>query len=405
MNELNSCQLKATEDFIQFMHSDSSELIISGAAGTGKTFLMKHLIEEVAPKFPRYTVALTATLNKAAHVLSEMVGQPAKTIHSFLNLKPKEDFKTGKTTITKNKGYKIHFETLLFIDEYSYIDSELLELIRDTLHASKIVYLGDKDQLNPINASVKTITELTTQMRTKQAGIKHLVQGYREAVTTSTFPKLVTLDSSVIHLSDEEAQSKIDEYFYEKDCTAKILVYTNTRVKEYTNHISYIRKENSIYNIGSQVICSSFYQINDRESLHAEQSMTITDVLEAAPLKLKGAVIEALGLQVITDLGSNQLIHVCPNDEHLKEVLKHFIRLKDWRTVFQIKGYFADIRGCEVQTTHKAQGSTYDTVFIDLTDISKCTRPDIAARLLYVATSRAKNQVYLIGNLTTKYGG
>ncbi|WP_399498890.1 C-terminal helicase domain-containing protein, partial [Streptomyces sp. P17] len=53
----------------------------------------------------------------------------------------------------------------------------------------------------------------------------------------------------------------------------------------------------------------------------------------------------------------------------------------------------------------KAQGSTYDSVFIDLSNISKVTQPDVAARMLYVAFTRARSKVYLYGQLAKRFGG
>ena len=43
--------------------------------------------------------------------------------------------------------------------------------------------------------------------------------------------------------------------------------------------------------------------------------------------------------------------------------------------------------------------STYDKVFVDLDDISKCNSGNTIARMLYVACSRPKSKLYLIGDL------
>jgi ATP-dependent exoDNAse (exonuclease V) alpha subunit len=57
------------------------------------------------------------------------------------------------------------------------------------------------------------------------------------------------------------------------------------------------------------------------------------------------------------------------------------------------------------KTVHKSQGSTHDDVYIDLGNISTCHNPNQAARMLYVAFSRARNRVFLFGQLAEKYGG
>jgi ATP-dependent exoDNAse (exonuclease V) alpha subunit len=58
-----------------------------------------------------------------------------------------------------------------------------------------------------------------------------------------------------------------------------------------------------------------------------------------------------------------------------------------------------DLRAAYAQTVNKSQGSTYDRVFIDLDDIRRCNSGDQIARMLYVAVSRAREQVFLTGDL------
>ncbi len=54
---------------------------------------------------------------------------------------------------------------------------------------------------------------------------------------------------------------------------------------------------------------------------------------------------------------------------------------------------------------HKSQGSEYDTVFVDLTNIGKCRVPSDVARMCYVSITRASKQVILYGSLPPKYCG
>jgi exodeoxyribonuclease-5 len=42
---------------------------------------------------------------------------------------------------------------------------------------------------------------------------------------------------------------------------------------------------------------------------------------------------------------------------------------------------------------------------VDLTNISTCTIPNQAARMLYVAFSRARTRVIMYGNLAPRFGG
>ena len=95
-----------------------------------------------------------------------------------------------------------------------------------------------------------------------------------------------------------------------------------------------------------------------------------------------------------------------PTDRsHFNELVKYYKRQKNWERYFYLKQNFPDLRPRDAATVHKSQGSTYDSVFVDLGNISTCHQADQAARMLYVAFSRAKTKVYVYGDLAAKYGG
>ena len=90
---------------------------------------------------------------------------------------------------------------------------------------------------------------------------------------------------------------------------------------------------------------------------------------------------------------------------HFTALLNYYRKQKDWFKYFMLKNTYPDLRPKDASTVHKAQGSTFDTAFIDLTDLSTCRDKNQAARLLYVAFSRARNRVVLYGDLAEKFGG
>ena len=70
----------------------------------------------------------------------------------------------------------------------------------------------------------------------------------------------------------------------------------------------------------------------------------------------------------------------------------------DYAVLSAIDTSWVDLRAAYACTVNKAQGSTFDKVFIDLDDISRCNSGDQIARMLYVACSRARHHVYLTGD-------
>jgi superfamily I DNA/RNA helicase len=90
-----------------------------------------------------------------------------------------------------------------------------------------------------------------------------------------------------------------------------------------------------------------------------------------------------------------------PNDR--EEVLKYWKSRKKWDRFFKFRDNHPDLRSVAASTTHKAQGSTYDEVIVDLADIGKCTQDEMAARLQYVALTRPKNRIYIRGKLPERF--
>src|SRR5690606_30664104 len=131
---LTQGQKEAADAFFEFLMTEDKTFAISGSAGVGKTFLMGYLANDVMKKYeqacrlievkPEYSsVVFTATTNKAAEVLEQSLGKPVQTIHSYLGLKVKEDYRTGKTKLEKTSNYRIRSQMIVFIDECSMIDS------------------------------------------------------------------------------------------------------------------------------------------------------------------------------------------------------------------------------------------------------------------------------------------
>ena len=136
---LNQGQKHAADKFFKFLFSQDQEFIISGPAGVGKTYLMNYIIDNAIPRYdemcklvgitPEFTtMMMTATTNKAAEVLSHATKRPTSTVHSFFNLTVKDDYQTGQTILKRTDKWQIHRNIIIFIDEYSMIDTELWKM-------------------------------------------------------------------------------------------------------------------------------------------------------------------------------------------------------------------------------------------------------------------------------------
>lgn len=72
------------------------------------------------------------------------------------------------------------------------------------------------------------------------------------------------------------------------------------------------------------------------------------------------------------------------------------LRGQSWKLYYQMKNKFADIKYNYAITAHKSQGSTYDNAIVIAVDILKNKKVEERNRILYVATTRAKNNLFMV---------
>ena len=168
---LNQGQLEAFNWLVPFclgedMEGDYRKALLEGYAGTGKTFLISRIVEEVrrAARQKGFYVnfGVTAPTHKAVKVLkkaSDFADQvDFGTIHSFLALKEHIDLRTGKVSYkpdydNKFKPRKIDGVNVLIADESSMLHDQLFEYIEEEQRSNfslRVIYMGDRKQIPPV---------------------------------------------------------------------------------------------------------------------------------------------------------------------------------------------------------------------------------------------------------------
>lgn len=122
----------------------SNPCVITGGAGTGKTTVIKTLIDCYAMHYNTKQVLLIAPTGKASRRLAEKTGMESSTIHKALRKSPEDDY------VYYNEKHKLPHR-LIIIDESSMIDTILMyEVLSAVDETSKIVFVGDCNQLYPV---------------------------------------------------------------------------------------------------------------------------------------------------------------------------------------------------------------------------------------------------------------
>lgn len=412
---LTSDQQAALDAFRRFLLNPmESVFVLSGYSGCGKTTLVRYLLDSlptfmkaarlINPSQEDYELALTATTNKAAENLSQISGHHAVTIHAFLGLRVHTDYKTGETNLVLGKNAKDIDRYLLFIDEASYVDPQLLRAIFTRVRNSKIVFIGDPAQLTPVkltdapvfNANFKG-AELTEVVR-QSAGnpIVDLSTKFRHTVNTGEWFGFKPDGQHIVYLADEgDFNAAIAQEFTRPDWKfkdSKILAWTNKRVIEYNNYVNQLTKGATQFQTGDYAVCNNFIS-NGRQSIKTDQLVQLTYI---GPEELE---LDVLGHWIRIDHGA---AYFFPNKREDKVARLKEARAKNDHTVIaKIMEQWIDLRAAYACTINKSQGSTFDKVFIDLNDVSRCNNGNQIARMLYVAVSRARHQVFLTGDLVS----
>ena len=140
-----------------FFNGDTMKFVLSGYAGTGKTFLVNHVVKNVLGLEAGVEAAFVSPTGKAATVLAQG-GTVAGTVHSLIYIREEDELDVDEdgqvvSTIRKLNFFKRESIDekirLIVVDEASMISDEVL---RDLLSFGvKCLFCGDHAQLPPVN--------------------------------------------------------------------------------------------------------------------------------------------------------------------------------------------------------------------------------------------------------------
>lgn len=391
MISLTPSQLKAEQEFKKFFNDPTQTCIcLSGKPGVGKTYFINEVVKKLVKLGNR--VVVTATTNKAAILLKGI------TIHSALGVKVSQNEAT-KTYKLNTKNLKPIHNSVIIIDESSMLEKAMLDVILNNCINCKIIFVGDKDQLPAIKQPAKVfdlypVIELTDIVRQKKQDLIDTIEEARQAIYAE---ELILPDASPnVHIisSDKELHDVIKSFGSED----KILSYTNDEVIKFNKLYRDLHGLDKEFKVGDVIVAKNYAETpgRNKSSVFAEEEALIEYISKPHNLVLPEGKTKFMVKDV--KLYGKPCMFYTPEDT--QEYLKYLKKLWEGKSdyYFFFRENIADLRDIFSCTVHAAQGSTYNKVLINLDDIVKPRRGVsliTKAKLLYVALSRAKEEIYI----------
>jgi exodeoxyribonuclease-5 len=431
--------------------ADGTPFVLSGYAGTGKTFLSMRFLAQVEATGLCWTVV--APTHKAVGVLRSYLAGAGlsptwfpSTIHRLLRLKLKRQRDIERCEETEQTAVALEHLGLVLIDEASMVDSTLLEISLRCAHPfrTRLVFVGDPAQLPPVGEPVSPVFSLGRASRAElrqvvrhQGPVLRLASGLRQGDLPCRrpppLPPIRNASGQVALLERHEwlaaAQAALRRSAEtDNPDLARILCYTNRSLEqlvpiarralhgEMADQLPVLPGEVLITR--AAVMAPACREGEDAAEepdmlLGSNRELVVRDVIpercdladfgvpDAPVIDTLTARVEAgdsqLSLRLLPPLGSAARIALEAVLARLRQQAKVAGKQDGkgmWRRFFLVRDAFASLGPAAVLTVHRSQGSTFSEVFVD-GDVFWPSDTVLRRQLVYVAVSRASQAVTL----------
>lgn len=366
----------------------NSVTIITGGPGTGKTTIMKAIVELYAllNKMDQdeleANLCLLAPTGRASKRMSESTLHGACTIHRFLKWnKDNNEFAVNE--------FNKDFSKFVVIDEVSMIDVHLLNhLLKGLTNQIQLVLVGDYNQLPSVGAG----QILKDMIESEIIPTVHLDLLYRQDE-----------NSYISTLANEIKSDKLSDKFLEKHSDYKFLQCAASSIKMNLKQLCYQLKEKGYHEKRVQIMAPMYRGENGIDILNKE----LQEVFNPASkdkIEIKyGEVIfreQDKILQLVNmpddnvfngDIGV--ISYIIPSSRSKSGKNEIYVDY-DGIVVKYLPKDFIKIKHGYVITIHKSQGSEFEVVIMPITH---GYHRMLYRKLIYTGVTRAKKKLILIG--------
>ena len=387
------------------MINENNVTIITGGPGTGKTTIIKSIIEIYKPK--KYKIVLSAPTGRAAKRITETTGEEASTLHRLLEI-GKLDEETFYKKDKEYEGSPIDAD-IIIVDEVSMVDMFIMSSLLSCIYlGTKLILVGDTDQL----PSVGPGSVLKDIISSERIPTVHLNQIFRQAAKSKIIVNAHRVNDGEKFIQKDdpnlEENPKEDFFFIKENNPEKILEQVlslcNGRLKKYGDY-------DFFENI--QVLTPTKKGMLGTKELNKALQQELNPHRDGEPEKLSMGATFRIGDRVMQTKNNYDMYWEKKDGESLEvgngvfngetgtitninEKEKNIrIKFDDEKVCWYEFNDLEQIEHSYCVTIHKAQGSEFDVVIMVIPQAAPML---LTRNLLYTGITRAKKLLIVIGN-------
>lgn len=367
-----------------------SVFILTGGPGTGKTTTLNGVIKIL--KAQKKRILLCAPTGRAAKRMSDLTGEPARTIHRLLEV----DFTAkGELKFKRNETNPLPADVVI-ADEMSMVDALLMcSLVRAIKPTSKFIMVGDSNQLPSVGAG-NVLKDLIASHYIPSVELKEIFRQAAQSLIVTNAHRIVNGEFPV--LDDRQNDFFFMNKSLESDIAGLVIQLAKQRLPD-TYGFSPIDD--------IQVLCPTKKGMAGTKELNKQlQSALNPPSQNKAELKFFDVIFRT-GDKVMQTKNDYDVLWTKNNEKGSGifngdiGIIRSVDRFSqnvtidfEGRVAIYTSEMLRRLEHAYAITIHKSQGSEYDAVIIPITAF---THNLLYRNLLYTGVTRAKKMIIVIG--------